>query len=175
MQKLAPKLAQQQRALEWAIAQVTAPLPGTEQQLLAFAQQLPVPPEPVQKAEVYHLFYCSQAARTFAEEQLVDLLEASLAWNARCGITEILCNGNEHFVQVLAGEATAVESLFARIQRGRWHHHMHMHVLSRGTGLARQFDSWRMAFIKAQLHEFYWLITFLQVHRLLRQIPVAEP
>lgn len=176
MKELAPNLARQQRALEWAIALATAPIPGTEQELMAFAQQLPESPIPSQESGVYHLLYCSQAVHGFSEEQLADLLEASLAWNAQCNITGLLCYGNGHFVQVLEGEAAAVEDLFARIQRDRRHHHLH--VLSRGTGPARQFDDWRMAFTKAQTHEFYWLITFLQAHHhrlLLRQIPVAEP
>lgn len=125
---------------------------------------------------MYHLLYCSQAVRVFNEEQLADLLEASLAWNIRYAITGLLCYGNGHFVQVLEGEPAAVEDLFARIQRDRRHHQVH--VLSRGVGPARRFDDWRMAFTKAQAHEFYWLITFLQAHHhrlLLRQIPVAEP
>jgi len=176
MKDLAPNLARQQRALEWAIALATAPVPGTEQQLIAFAQQLPEPPPPSQETGVYHLLYCSQAVRLLSEEQLADLFEASLTWNAQCGITGLLCYGNGHFVQVLEGEAAAVEELFARIQRDRRHHHVH--VLSRGGGPARRFDDWRMAFTKQQTHEFYWLITFLQAHHhrlLLRQIPVAEP
>ena len=176
MNDLAPNLARQQRALEWAIALATAPVPGTQQQLVAFAQQLPEPPPLAQEAGVYHLLYCSQAVRLFGEEELADLLEASLAWNARCDITGLLCYGNGHFVQVLEGEAAAVEELFARIQRDRRHYHVH--VLSRGVGPARRFDDWRMAFTKTQTHEFYWLITFLQAHHhhlLLRQIPIAEP
>lgn len=176
MNNLAPNLARQQRALEWAIALATAPVPGTGEQLAAYVQQLPAQPPPTQEPGVYHLLYCSQAVRAFEEEQLADLLEASLAWNAQCGITGLLCYGNGHFVQVLEGTSEQVEELFARIQRDRRHHHVH--VLSRGVGPARRFDDWRMAFTKQQTHEFYWLITFLEAHHhrlLLRQIPVAEP
>lgn len=176
MNDLAPNLARQQRALEWAIALATAPAAGTAEQLAAYVQQLPEQPLPAQEPGVYHLLYCSQAVRAFEEEQLADLLEYSLAWNARHSITGLLCYGNGHFVQVLEGEAAVVESLFARIARDRRHHQVH--VLSRGVGPARRFDDWRMAFTKQQTHEFYWLITFLEAHHhrlLLRQIPVAEP
>jgi hypothetical protein len=138
-------------------------------------QQLPEQPLPPQEPEpgVYHLLYYSQAMRVFEEEQLADLLEHSLAWNAENGITGLLCNGNGHFVQVLEGEAADIERLFARIQGDRRHHHVH--VLSRGIGPTRRFDDWRMAFNKNQTHEFYWLITFMEAHHrhlLLRQIPV---
>ena len=139
-------------------------------------QQLPEQPQPPQEPGVYHLLYCSQAVRAFGEEQLADLLEASLAWNAQCGITGLLCYGNEHFVQVLEGDAAEVEGLFARIRRDRRHHHVH--ILSRGVGPARRFEDWRMAFTKNQTHEFYWLITFLEAHHhhlLLRQVPIDEP
>ncbi|MDO7887940.1 BLUF domain-containing protein [Hymenobacter cheonanensis] len=176
MNDLAPDLARQQRALEWAIALATAPVQRATEQLTAYVQQLPEQPVPCQEPGVYHLLYCSQAVRAFGEEQLADLLEHSLAWNARYSITGLLCYGNGHFVQVLEGEATAVESLFARIARDRRHHQVH--VLSRGVGPARRFADWRMAFTKQHTHEFYWLITFLEAHHhrlLLRQIPVAEP
>ena len=176
MNDLAPNLARQQRALEWAIALATAPVQGTNEQLAAYVQQLPEQPLPAQEPGIYHLLYCSQAVRAFGEEQLADLLEYSLAWNAQHSITGLLCYGNGHFVQVLEGDATAIESLFARIARDRRHHLVH--VLSRGVGPARRFDDWRMAFTKQQTHEFYWLITFLEAHHhrlLLRQIPVAEP
>jgi hypothetical protein len=176
MNDLAPNLARQQRALEWAIALATAPVQGTEEELAAYVQHLPEQPQPSQGPGIYHLLYCSQAVYVFGEEQLADLLESSLAWNAQCGITGLLCYGNGHFVQVLEGEAADVEALFARIKRDRRHHRVH--VLSRGVGPARRFDDWRMAFTKSQTHEFYWLITFLEAHHhrlLLRQIPVAEP
>jgi len=176
MANLTPDLMRQQRALEWAVALATAPTPEAGEQLAAYAQQLPEQPQPAQVPGVYHLLYCSQAVRAFGEEQLADLMEVSLVWNAQYGITGLLCYGNGHFVQVLEGAAADVEELFARIQRDRRHHHVH--VLSRGIGPARQFDGWRMAFTKAQTHEFYWLITFLEAHHhrlLLRQVPVAEP
>jgi hypothetical protein len=176
MNNLFPDLARQQRALEWAIALATSPESGPGEQLSAYMQQLPEQPQPPQEAGVYHLLYCSQAVHMFGEEQLADLLEHSLACNAACDITGLLCYGNGHFVQVLEGEAAAVEILFARIARDRRHHRVH--VLSRGVGPARRFDDWRMAFGKNQTHEFYWLITFLEAHHhrlLLRQVPIAEP
>jgi len=176
MTDLHPDLTRQQRALEWAVALATAPVPGGGEQLATYVQQLPEQPWPAQEPGVYHLLYCSQAVHAFGEEQLADLLEASLAWNAQSGITGLLCYGNGHFVQVLEGAATDVEELFARIRRDRRHHHVH--ILSRGVGEARQFDGWRMAFTKAHTHEFYWLITFLEAHHhrlLLRQVPVTEP
>jgi hypothetical protein len=149
---------------------------GTQEQLATYVQQLPEQPLPSPGPGVYHLLYCSQAVRVFEEEQLADLLEHSLAWNDKHSITGLLCYGNGHFVQVLEGDASAVEELFTRIQKDRRHHYVH--VLSRGVGPARRFDDWRMAFTKQQTHEFYWLITFLEAHHhrlLLRQIPVAEP
>ncbi len=176
MTNLHPDLARQQRALEWAVALAAAPTTGGGEQLTAYLQQLPEQSQPTQEPGVYHLLYCSQAVRAFDEEQLADLLEASLVWNDQYGITGLLCYGNGHFVQVLEGAAADVEGLFARIRRDRRHHHVH--ILSRGVGPARQFEGWRMAFTKAQTHEFYWLITFLDAHHhrlLLRQVPVAEP
>jgi hypothetical protein len=177
MNDLAPNLVQQQRALEWAVALATNSLVESKQELAAYVHQLPEQPRLAQQEPgVYHLLYCSQAVREFEEEQLADLLEHSLASNAQRSITGLLCYGNGHFVQVLEGTGPDVEGLFARIERDRRHHHVH--VLSRGVGPARWFDDWRMAFTKQQTQEFYWLITFLEAHHhrlLLRQIPVAEP
>lgn len=114
-----PNLARQQRALEWAVALAAAPVQATQQQLAAFVQQLPEQPAPSYEPGVYHLLYYSQAVHVFGEEQLADLLESSLTWNAQCGITGLLCYGNGHSVQVLEGEATDVEGLFDRIRRDR--------------------------------------------------------
>jgi hypothetical protein len=176
MNNLVSDLTRQQRALEWAIALAAVPGPGHPP--ATSRPQVFQQPQPVLAEEpgVYHLLYCSQAVHVFGEEQLADLFESSLACNAEHNITGLLCYGNGHFVQVLEGEAAAVEGLFARIARDRRHHWVH--VLSRGDGPARRFDDWRMAFTKNQTHEFYWLITFLEAHHhhlLLRQIPVAEP
>ena len=174
MHSLPLDLARQQRALEWAVALATHPLPVSAGQLAPYQPPGPVACTP--GPEVYHLLYCSQSQRPFEEEELADLLESCLAPNARAQITGLLCYGNGHFVQVLEGEATQVEEVFGRIVRDRRHHRVH--VLSRGRGPARQFADWRMAFAKNQTQEFYWLITFLQAHHhrlLLRQVPVTEP
>lgn len=171
MHRLSLDFARQQRALEWAVALATHPPPVPAGPLVQ-CPPAACPPEP----EVYHLLYCSQSRLPFEEEELADLLELCLARNTRAQITGLLCYGNCHFVQVLEGEVTQVEELFGRIARDRRHHQVH--VLSRGTGPARQFADWRMAFAKNQTQEFYWLITFLQAHHhrlLLRQVPVAEP
>ncbi|MDJ0364110.1 BLUF domain-containing protein [Hymenobacter sp. H14-R3] len=176
MNNLSPDLAHQQLALEWAIALATGPETGIAEGLPAYLPPPPEQPELPQEPGVYHLLYCSQAVHVFGEEQLADLLEHALARNAQCDITGLLCYGNGHFVQVLEGEAAAVEKLFTRILCDRRHHRLH--VLSRGVGPARRFDDWRMAFAKNQTHEFYWLITFLEAHHhhlLLRQVPIAEP
>jgi len=180
MKELPLDLARQQRALEWAIALATGgPADPQQQQLVQALRQLPEPahaPLPPAEAGVYHLLYCSQASLPFGEEQLADLLEHSLTHNARHQLTGLLCYGNGHFVQVLEGDATTVEQLFARIRCDRRHYQVH--VLSRGVGPARRFADWRMAFAKSHSHEFYWLITFLEAHHhrlLLRQKPIAEP
>ncbi|RZK30963.1 MAG: BLUF domain-containing protein, partial [Hymenobacter sp.] len=157
-----------------ALATNPEPTPGAP--LAAYVAQLPAQLAPAPEAGVYHLLYCSQAVHVFEEEQLADLMESSLAWNDGCHITGLLCYGNGHFVQVLEGEAAAVEDLFNRISLDRRHHQVH--VLSRGVGPARRFDDWRMAFTKDRNHEFYWLITFLEAHHhhlLLRQVPIDEP
>lgn len=167
--------ARQQSALEWAVALAANPLQAPGKQPVHHAPHLPAPP-PSPEPEVYHLLYCSQARLPFEEEELADLLETCLLRNTRHHITGLLCYGNSHFVQVLEGEATQVEALFARIERDQRHHRVH--VLSRGPGPARRFADWRMAFAKNQTQEFYWLITFLQAHHhrlLLRQVPIAEP
>lgn len=171
-----PDLSRQRHALEWAIALATNSEPTTGAPLAAYVAQLPAQLAPAPEAGVYHLLYCSQAVHVFGEEQLADLMESSLAWNDGCNITGLLCYGNGHFVQVLEGEAAAVEDLFSRIMLDRRHHQVH--VLSRGVGSARRFDDWRMAFTKDRHHEFYWLITFLEAHHhhlLLRQVPIDEP
>lgn len=91
--------------------------------------------------------YSSQARVRFATEALRELLVKARANNTRLGITGCLLHIDGSFLQVLEGEVTTVNELFAHIARDT----RHAHVLTLVTREieAPQFPDWSMGFVDA--------------------------
>lgn len=95
-----------------------------------------------------YLIYVSQAAHPMSSDELGEIMEYSRASNTRDGITGLLIyrflpeerRGN--FMQLLEGEAPAVEAVWKRIAADRRHHTKI--VLEEGEIESRSFPDWSM-------------------------------
>ena len=66
---------------------------------------------------MYRLVYLSAAKTLFSKAELLDLLVKAREKNHRRGLTGILLYRNGDFLQLLEGEKTVVEEIFATIRR----------------------------------------------------------
>jgi len=71
--------------------------------------------------DIIRILYTSRCTRPFSEPEIEELARASAERNLAAGISGILVYSGGRFLQVLEGEADAVESLFARIERDDRH------------------------------------------------------
>lgn len=91
--------------------------------------------------QLTRLIYASKHG-TASVETLDQILQKSRANNVRDGITGALVIGEDHFLQLLEGDRTAVAQCFMRImQDGR---HSDIHVISSGDAKERLFFEWSM-------------------------------
>ncbi|SDX78820.1 Sensors of blue-light using FAD [Allochromatium warmingii] len=91
-----------------------------------------------------HIIYMSTAHQTCSDADLKAILDSSARQNAENGITGMLLYTDGCFIQVLEGEATAVEETYARVARdGR---HYGLIELERGEIAERSFANWSMGF-----------------------------
>ena len=67
------------------------------------------------EVSVKRMIYCSQAEIDFSPDELVELLELARLKNAEVGVTGMLLYSSQSFLQVLEGEAAALESTYGRI------------------------------------------------------------
>lgn len=88
--------------------------------------------------------YISSAAAPMAAEQLLALLQQSLTNNARTGVTGMLLYGNDTFLQVLEGEANAIDDLVTKISQDP--RHTNIQILHRRPIERRQYADWSMGF-----------------------------
>lgn len=174
--------AQRRKAIAWAIALTAethlAPDQYESDLLERYAQGLISLPHVLHLLDhrVHHLLYRSQAVVALSEADLTTLVEQSQGWNDTHDITGLLCYSSGQFVQVLEGTAEDVHTLFAKIQRDKRHHSVQK--LSDYATATRWFADWRMAFVGAEVHDFYWLLGYLEAkgHNLVRpQIPINSP
>ena len=99
-------------------------------------------------ADVHTLVYSSVAATALDEDELELLLGSSRHGNAAAGITGILLQvvdtygRGAAFVQVLEGDAAAVEALYERIAQDELH--SDLRVLVREEVPERAFQGWTM-------------------------------
>ena len=90
------------------------------------------------------LVYVSNAVRAFTDDQLRDLLTKARAKNTSLNITGMLLHQDGAFLQMLEGEAAAVDSLFTRICGDGRHKAITMLVRTEVGG--RTFSDWSMGF-----------------------------
>ena len=93
---------------------------------------------------MYQLIYTSDATLTFTDEMLRALLAQAQRRNEQAGLTGVLLYNDAHFVQVLEGQADALDELYGRLLRDVRHHDLML--LARGPIAARRFGAWAMSF-----------------------------
>jgi len=96
---------------------------------------------------VIQLVYCSQALAPFDAEALRAILVKARATNTPLGVTGCLLHIDGSFLQMLEGEATAVNGLFARISGDKRHRKVVSLVVCEIE--APQFPDWSMGFVDA--------------------------
>lgn len=92
----------------------------------------------------YFLVYVSAATHLFSRDELDEILTQSYANNARLGISGALLYKGGNVMQVLEGEKSAVETLYAKIARDP--RHTGLITVLAGEQSDRQFADWSMAF-----------------------------
>jgi Sensors of blue-light using FAD len=95
----------------------------------------------------YQVIYSSASSTPLQQEDLQDILVQARSKNARAGITGALAYVDGCFLQVLEGEAAAVQQLMARIAIDL--RHETVTVLQAGEIAAAAFPDWQMAYVSA--------------------------
>ena len=88
--------------------------------------------------------YVSSAVRLLRDSELLEILETARARNEQLQVTGTLLYAEGSFIQVLEGEASAVERLLRKIRRDSRHRSLLM-LLDRVVE-ERDFESWSMGF-----------------------------
>lgn len=88
------------------------------------------------------LLYASHSAKAVTPDMIESILEQSRKHNPRLGITGILCQSGNTFLQVLEGGRTAVNLLYNDIVRDA--RHKNVVVLHYEEAEQRKFAGWTM-------------------------------
>lgn len=91
------------------------------------------------------LLYVSQPVGPITTTTTTLILEKSTAYNKRENITGVLCQGSGLWLQVLEGERSQVNLLYARIMSDRTHRNIEL--LSMEEITHRRFGQWSMALV----------------------------
>ena len=91
------------------------------------------------------LLYVSQPVGPITTTMTTLILEKSTAYNKKEKITGVLCQGSGLFLQVLEGERSQVNLLYARIMSDRTHRNVEL--LSMEEITHRRFGQWSMALV----------------------------
>jgi len=90
------------------------------------------------------LIYGSQATADFGPDQLVELLAKARANNEQSGLSGMLLYCSQSFLQVLEGDAAALEETYQRIRADRRHTNLRLLLDTQVT--ERLFPDWSMGF-----------------------------
>ena len=96
---------------------------------------------------LYQIIYSSESATPMQMDDLEDILESARESNAEAGITGALVYVDGFFLQILEGDARAVQELMARISKDV--RHETVTVLKQGEIPASVFSDWKMAYVSA--------------------------
>ena len=91
------------------------------------------------------LLYVSQPVGPITTTTTTLILEKSTAYNKKENITGVLCQGSGLLLQVLEGERSQVNLLYARIMSDRTHRNVEL--LSMEEITHRRFGQWSMALV----------------------------
>ena len=98
----------------------------------------------VEKDMMFNLVYWSNAARSFTDDELFEMLSEWREKNGRLGITGLLLYREGAFIQSLEGEETAIRALYAAIRKDE--RHFQVVTLQAASIPKRQFPDWSMGF-----------------------------
>ncbi len=91
------------------------------------------------------MLYLSRSVGPQTTMMTSSILATALDFNARNGITGVLCQGQGFFLQVLEGERSAVNRLYGRIAQDT--RHKDLEVLLVDDIQQRRFGNWTMAHV----------------------------
>ena len=91
-----------------------------------------------------HLIYASRADSKTSDAELRAILERARTVNSQLDITGILLHTEGSYFQVLEGDATAIDALFARIALDK--RHTDVVLIVREPIARRSFADWSMGF-----------------------------
>jgi len=97
------------------------------------------------------VMYVSQAAGAITTTVTSSILETAKVHNEANGITGVLCQGQDIFIQVLEGERKALNHLLAKIFRDSRHKEMEIVLLQEVQ--ERMFPLWAMAHVNISQSE----------------------
>lgn len=93
-------------------------------------------------AHVYRLVYASYARRPISNADRSQIAESSARNNARDGVSGMLIECADEFIQVLEGEMRAVKRVFTRLAEDE--RHANVSILTTQTSAPRRFSDWSM-------------------------------
>jgi hypothetical protein len=93
---------------------------------------------------MFHIIYMSSAVVPFSPAELQSLLEVSRRNNTALGVTGILLYKDGNFLQVIEGEKTVLDQLYAKIALDP--RHGGVMTFFREEIPEREFPGWSMAF-----------------------------
>ncbi len=91
------------------------------------------------------IIYVSTAVGPVTTAVTGTILRSAQAHNPANGITGVLCQGRGLYLQVLEGERSQVEALYARIALDKRHHHLKLH--QQESISRRRYGKWAMAHV----------------------------
>jgi hypothetical protein len=93
---------------------------------------------------VYQLIYVSDKKNTFVPSDVDCILSSARKKNEKHGITGLLVELPQHFIQIIEGNQDKVEFIFKLISEDTRHHNLRV-LLAKNTR-AREIESWAMGF-----------------------------
>jgi hypothetical protein len=121
--------------------------------------------------EMHRIIYASVAAHPWRDSELEEMLLKWRRSNKRLGITGMLVNHEQSFLQLLEGPAPALNALFARLRVDAHHHKVVLLLREKING--RAFDDWTMGFARVsgeELRSMPWMADFLRRGMTLQQL-----
>jgi len=91
------------------------------------------------------LLYVSQPVGPVTTTVTTTILERSNLNNKKAEITGVLCQGSDLYMQVLEGERSKVNALYAKIMADK--RHQSVEILSLEEITARRYGQWSMALV----------------------------
>lgn len=99
----------------------------------------------MERAPLHELVYVSAALKPFDVGELSELLKRARTKNTSLGVSGILLYQDGSFIQVIEGEQSGIQEVFARVQADK--RHWRIQVLREGLILQRRFAQWSMGFV----------------------------